>query len=75
MQMKRIQRPSICKINDESNGEAFSQLQQHFVKINNLSDDVLVQILLYGDRNFPNEINKIILELTLDFIHKTGRFD
>ena len=34
-----------------------------------------VQILLYGDENLSNEINKSILELTLVFIHNTGRFD
>ena len=46
-----------------------------FVDINSLPNDVLVQILLYGDKDLSNEINKNILELTLDFIHKTGRFD
>ena len=48
---------------------------QQFVEINSLPNDVLVQILLYGDENLSNEINKSILELTLVFIHNTGRFD
>ena len=52
-----------------------SVLLQQFVEINSLPNDVLVQILLYGDENLSNEINKSILELTLVFIHNTGRFD
>ena len=35
----------------------------------------LMQILLYGDKSFPDEINRDILLLTLKFIHKSGRFD
>ena len=34
-----------------------------------------MQILLDGDKNFPDEVNKDILLLTLKFIHKPGRFD
>ena len=34
-----------------------------------------MQILLYGDKNFPNSLNKDILLLMLCFIHETGRFD
>ena len=41
----------------------------------NLQNNVLIQILLYGDQNFPNELNKNILLLTLQFIHKSGQFD
>ena len=52
-----------------------SVLLQKFVEINSLPNAVLVQILLYGDKNLSNEINKSILELTLVFIHNTGRFD
>ena len=52
-----------------------SVLLQQFVEINSLPNDVLVQILLYGDKILSNEINKSILELTLVFIHNTGRFD
>ena len=36
---------------------------------------MLMKILLHGDQNFPNEINKNILLLTLQFIHISGRFD
>ena len=52
-----------------------SVLLQQFVEINSLPNDVLVQILLYGDKDLSNEINKSIFELTLVFIHNTGRFD
>ena len=45
---------------------------RQFVEINSLPNDALVQILLYGDRNLSNEINKSILEVTLVFIHNTG---
>ena len=41
----------------------------------NLANDVLLQILLYGDKNFPNNLNRSILELTIRFIHSTGRFE
>ena len=40
-----------------------------------LQHSLIVQILLYGDKNFPDEVNKDILLLTLKFIHKSGRFD
>ena len=41
----------------------------------NLANYVLLQILLYGDKNFPNNLNRSILELTIRFIHSTGRFE
>ena len=31
--------------------------------------------LLYGDHDLSNHLNRSILELTLRFIHETGRFD
>ena len=34
-----------------------------------------MQILLYGDENLPNDVNRNILELTLKFIQETGRLD
>ena len=40
-----------------------------------LSNESLMQILLYGDKDFPDSLNKNILLLTLRFIHETGRFD
>ena len=41
----------------------------------NLSNEVLTQILLYGDENLPNDVNRNILELTSKFIQETGRLD
>ena len=41
----------------------------------NLKNDALLQLLLYGDDDFPNSLNRHILELTLLFIHETGRFE
>ena len=41
----------------------------------NLSNEVLTPLLLYGDENLPNNVNRNILELTLQFIKETGRLD
>ena len=40
-----------------------------------LANEFLLQLLLYGNKDFPDSVNRHILELTLNFIHKTGRFD
>ena len=40
-----------------------------------LSNEFLMQILLYGDKDFPNSLNKDLRLSTLRFIHETGRFD
>ena len=45
------------------------------IKFLNLSNDALTQLLLYGDNDLSNNLNRSILELTLSFIHETGRFD
>ena len=39
-----------------------------------LSNEILTQILLYGDKYLPNNLNRNILELTQRYIHATGRF-
>ena len=52
-----------------------SVVLQAFVQINTLSNNGLVQFLLYGDKNLSSDVNKHVLELTLNFIHQTGRFD
>ena len=39
------------------------------------SNEVLMQLLMHGNMDFPAEINRNILELTLHFIHETGRFE
>ena len=41
----------------------------------NLSNEFLMQISLYGDKDFTDSLNRDILLLTLCFIHKTGRFE
>ena len=40
-----------------------------------LSNEFLIQILLYCDKDFPDSLNKDILLLALRFIHETSRFD
>ena len=43
--------------------------------VTNLANDALMQLLLYGDQVLFYDLNKNILELTLCFVHETGRFD
>ena len=42
---------------------------------NDLSNEVLIELLLYGDKDLPNDLYKNIIELTLQYIHTTGRFE
>ena len=44
-------------------------------QITDLSNDSLTQLLLYGNQDLSNELNRTILALTLRFIHEPGRFD
>ena len=46
-----------------------------YMEYANLANDVLLQILLYGDKNFPNNLNRSIDELTICFTHSTGRLE
>ena len=50
-----------------------SELLRPFVQINTLPNNVLVQYLLYGNKELSDDVNKNLLKLTLNFIHKTGR--
>ena len=52
-----------------------ARLLQPVIQIADLSNDALTQLLLYGDHDLSNNWNRSILELTLRFIHETGRFD
>ena len=52
-----------------------AELLRPVVQIPDLSNDALTQLLLYGDNDLSNNVNRSILELTLRFIHETGRFD
>ena len=45
------------------------------MQITNLSNDALIQLLLYGDQYLSYDLNRNILEMTLLFIHETGRSD
>ena len=45
------------------------------VGLGNPSNEVLTQLLIYGNKDFPDEINRNFLELTLHFIHETSRID
>ena len=40
-----------------------------------LSNEVSMQLLLSGDKHLPHDLNRNLLELTLKYIHATGRFD
>ena len=51
------------------------ELLRPYVQITNLSKHYLTQLLLYGDEDLSNELNRNVLKLTLRFIHETGRFD
>ena len=52
-----------------------AELLRPVVQIADLSNDALTQLLLCGDNDLSNNVNGSILELTLRFIHETGRFD
>ena len=45
-----------------------------FVEITNVPSALLIHRLLYGNQNLLNGLNESIIELTLRFIHETGRF-
>ena len=40
-----------------------------------LSNEIFTQLLSYGEKHLPNDFNRNLLELTLQYIHATGRFD
>ena len=50
-----------------------ARLLQPVIQIADLSNDALIQLLLYGDHDLSNNLNRSILELTSRFIHETGR--
>ena len=54
----------------------FDSLHDINTSIPNLSDDKLVNVLLYGDNNLYNtEINTLILNCTICFLKSSERFD
>ena len=50
-----------------------SELLRPFVQIETLPNNVLVQYLLYGNEELPNDVYRTLLDYTLNFIHTTGR--
>ena len=51
-----------------------SELLRPVVQIDTLSNNVLVQYLLYSNKELSNDVNKNMIKKTIYFIHKTGRF-
>ena len=51
-----------------------AELLRPVVQIADLSNDALTQLLLYGDNDLSNNVNRNILELTLRFFRVTGQF-
>ena len=47
-----------------------SELLRPFVEIDTLPKNVLAQYLLHGNEELSNDVNKKILEQTLNFTHK-----
>ena len=68
----------LCLSFDSQRRDLFAgivELIRPFRQITDLSNDSLTQLLLYGDQDLSNDMNRNILELTLRFIHETGRFE
>ena len=68
----------LCPTFDAQRRDLFAGIVEFirpFRQITDLSNDSLTQLLLYGDQDLSTELNRNILELTLRFIHDTGRFD
>ena len=42
--------------------------------ISDLSNELLVEFILYGNERLPPDVNKRLIEATLKFIHATNRF-
>ena len=54
---------------------AISVAKRPFAQLNVLSNHDLMNLLLYGNEDLPSDINKRVLEYTINFIHETGRFN
>ena len=42
--------------------------------ISNLSNELLIELILYGNERLPFDVNKRLIEATLKFIHATKHF-
>ena len=50
-----------------------SELLRSFVQTDTLPNKVLIEYLLYGDKSLSDDVDRSILGLILEFIHRTGR--
>ena len=51
-----------------------ADLLRRFISFTDFANEALLQLLLYGDNDLPNDISRTILQLALRFIYETGRF-
>ena len=52
-----------------------NDLSRTDARIQHYNDDLLTKTLLYGNKDFTDEVNSRILNLSIEFILKSGRFD
>ena len=68
----------LCPFFDAQHRDLFAgivELIRPFRQITDLSNDSFTQLLLCGDQDLSNKLNIDLLELTLHFIHESGRFN
>ena len=65
----------LCPSFQESRREFLADDSSKPLGYTDLSIAALLQILLHGDKDFPDDLNKNILLSTVRFIQRTGRFD
>ena len=65
-----------CQCYEEPRCELFSGLSAILPPsdISNLSNELLVEIILYGNEMLPTDVHKGLMEATLKFVHATMRF-
>ena len=52
-----------------------ADLLRPFIRFTDFANEALVQLLLYGDNDLPNDISRTILQLALRFIHEFMKQD
>ena len=52
-----------------------AELLHSVLNFHNLSNEALVQLLLYSNNDLPDDFNRTLFQLTLRFIYETGRSD
>ena len=65
-----------CQFFEEPRRELFNCFNEisPSSSISNLSNELLVEFILYGNERLPPDVNKRLIEATLKFIHATKRF-